>query len=199
MTSPNADTPKEQLRRHVRQILASLPDNRVATDSRICSQLESLADSTTADSLAAFMAIRGEPDTTPFLTRWLASGRRLFLPRYMTGTGSYELVPVRNLTADLVPGRYNILEPNPTIPGIYPPFTASLISLWLVPALAFDRSGNRLGRGKGFYDRLLAHADGVKVGVAYDCQLVDAIPSEPHDMRMNRIVTESHIVTCDWQ
>jgi 5-formyltetrahydrofolate cyclo-ligase len=58
-----------------------------------------------------------------------------------------------------------------------------------VPAVAFDKDGNRLGRGKGFYDRLLNHTKAVKIGVAYDFQLVDEIPVEPHDIPVDRVIT----------
>jgi 5-formyltetrahydrofolate cyclo-ligase len=61
--------------------------------------------------------------------------------------------------------------------------------LVLVPGMAFDSSGNRLGRGQGFYDRLLAETSGVKCGVGYDFQLLEKIPAEPHDAKVDFILT----------
>lgn len=62
----------------------------------------------------------------------------------------------------------------------------------VVPAVAYDRSGNRVGRGKGYYDRLLADSKARKVGVAYDFQVVDEIDADPHDVRVDVVITESH-------
>jgi 5-formyltetrahydrofolate cyclo-ligase len=66
-----------------------------------------------------------------------------------------------------------------------------------VPAVAFDTSGARLGRGGGYYDRLLAGCDGLKIGIAHNFQVLDDIPSAPHDVRMDLIVTDQQTVTVD--
>ena len=63
-----------------------------------------------------------------------------------------------------------------------------------MPGVAFDRKANRLGRGKGFYDRLLAQTHALKIGICYDLQLLDEIPAEPHDIKMDIIVTENNII-----
>ena len=66
------------------------------------------------------------------------------------------------------------------------------VELIVVPGVAFDRQRNRMGRGRGFYDRLLKSTpNAVKVGVAYDFQMLDTIPTEPHDVKMDRVITES--------
>ena len=66
------------------------------------------------------------------------------------------------------------------------------VELIVVPGVAFDRQNNRMGRGRGFYDRLLKSTpNAVKVGVAYDFQILDSIPVEPHDVKMDRVITES--------
>ena len=66
--------------------------------------------------------------------------------------------------------------------------------LILVPGVAFDLSGNRLGRGKGFYDRILAEASGIKCGVCHDFQLLEKIPAEPHDAKVDFILTPARCV-----
>ena len=68
--------------------------------------------------------------------------------------------------------------------------------LILVPGLAFDKSGARLGRGRGFYDRFLAGITGFRVGVCFDWQLVESVPVEAHDIRMDAVVTPSQIIVC---
>ena len=65
------------------------------------------------------------------------------------------------------------------------------VELIAVPGVAFDREGNRMGRGRGFYDRLLKSTpNAVKIGLAYDFQMMDTIPTEPHDVRMNLVITD---------
>lgn len=86
-------------------------------------------------------------------------------------------------------GRGGMLEPDPAIPGIDP----SELSLVIVPGLAFDSSGNRLGRGAGFYDRFLSRADlrALKIGVAFDVQVVPRVPISSGDVAMDGVVTPS--------
>ena len=85
-------------------------------------------------------------------------------------------------------GSYNIIEPIGT------PIPASEIDLIIVPGVAFDKSGNRLGRGKGFYDRLLHNLSAIKIGVGYDFQLIEKINTEPHDIAMDAIITPSNSI-----
>ena len=87
-------------------------------------------------------------------------------------------------------GTFDILEPETT--PILP--ETSYPELLIVPGIAFDRQLNRLGRGKGYYDRLLSQPDTPAIGVAFSFQLRDRIPTEPHDRKMTRIITDSEIV-----
>ena len=93
-------------------------------------------------------------------------------------------------TADLAPGRYGLLEP---VGPRLPPEELGLADVVVVPALAVGRDGSRLGRGGGFYDRALLHAraDAVLVGVVFDEELVDAVPTEAHDVGLHAVVTPS--------
>jgi len=92
---------------------------------------------------------------------------------------------------ELVIGRFGILEPRADAPPAGISF-----DLILVPGIAFDRNGGRLGRGRGYYDRFLACASGFVSGVCFDDQLVSEVPCEPHDARMDAIITPSEIVLC---
>lgn len=87
-------------------------------------------------------------------------------------------------------GRYGVTEPDDSCPAIEPGRMAGV----LVPGLAFDREGGRLGRGRGFYDRTLAGFDGLVVGVAFSVQLVERIPTDPWDEPMDAIVTEESVI-----
>ena len=100
-------------------------------------------------------------------------------------TGAYVVKRVLS-AADLRPGRFGVLEPGAECPVV--PFSA--LDLVLVPGIAFDRAGNRLGRGRGFYDRMLALSpDAVSCGVGFDGQVVARVPVEPHDVKLHRMWT----------
>ncbi|HLP77584.1 MAG TPA: 5-formyltetrahydrofolate cyclo-ligase, partial [Candidatus Paceibacterota bacterium] len=77
------------------------------------------------------------------------------------------------------------------------PVSLNQLDLVLVPGVAFDACGRRLGRGKGFYDRLLADTRGIKCGVAFDEQIVTGIPVEPHDVLVDCILTPTRWIDCD--
>ncbi len=93
---------------------------------------------------------------------------------------------------ELVPGAFGVMEPRDSAIAA----DGSPFDLILVPGMAFDRSGGRLGRGKGYYDRYLAAASGFKAGVCFDDQVVGEIPREAHDVPMDALVTPSGIILC---
>lgn len=112
-------------------------------------------------------------------TGWVA------LPRFDPVRGEYGAARVRDWEQDLVPGAFGIREPAPHCPGV----PLNQLDFALVPGLGFDREGRRLGRGRGFYDRMLASFRGTACGVAMDWQVVAAIPTGPHDQVVNCILT----------
>ena len=132
-----------------------------------------------------FWPMESELDTRPLIEAALRERRIVALPRFNPGTGTYEAAQVRDLVADLRPGRLGILEPGGHCPGV------ELIRLdfSLVPGLGFGPDGRRLGRGKGFYDRMLARVGGWTCGAAFDEQVVEGIPLEPHDVCVDCLLT----------
>lgn len=88
-------------------------------------------------------------------------------------------------------GRYGIREPQPEAP----PLAVNQIDCLCIPALGFDRQGHRLGRGAGYYDQLLAHYHGYRIGVGFACQVVPHVPTDVHDQAMHCVVTETEIIT----
>jgi 5-formyltetrahydrofolate cyclo-ligase len=107
------------------------------------------------------------------------------LPWFDPITQIYRVRRVKDLAGDIAAGKFGVREPAARCAEIPP----EMIDLALVPGIAFDLGGHRLGRGKGFYDRLLANISGVKCGVGYDFQLLEKIPAEPHDAKVNYILT----------
>ena len=93
--------------------------------------------------------------------------------------------------SELQAGAYGILEPRPD-----PSRRVATEQFDLVPGLAFDRAGRRLGAGKGYYDRFLAGIKAPKIALAFAFQLVEQVPIEPHDQRVEVIVTENEVITC---
>ena len=108
-----------------------------------------------------------------FCRRSLAAGKIAILPQFDAATQNYVARRVQNLRDEIVAGQFRVREPKPDCEKI----PLNKIDLVLVPGVAFDLRGNRLGRGRGFYDRLLAEIRGVKCGVAFDEQVVDEVPA----------------------
>jgi 5-formyltetrahydrofolate cyclo-ligase len=136
--------------------------------------------------LLFYAAIQGEPDLGPLMAEALAAGKLVALPRFEPVHGTYAAALVES-SSGLQQARFGILEPATHAPII----PMNQLDLALVPGVAFDCGGGRLGRGKGFYDRLLASIRAVKCGVALDHQIEANLPREPHDLAMNCIVTPS--------
>jgi len=169
------------------------PAQRTANGARIVEHLLRLPCVRTAGTLCAYVGFDSELDTVPFLAAVLARGTRLLLPRVedVESRARRHLVlhEVRDIDRDTRPGRWGIREPDPArCPAIDP----TEVDLVLLPGVAFDRRGGRLGHGAGFYDRLLPglRPDCVRVAAAFSLQVVPEVPVEPHDQRFQHLVTE---------
>ena len=177
---------KSILREQVRARLKSIsPEQRTIASAQLRARLAAERFFADATSILFFAPLPDEPDVWPLLEKTLAAGKTVALPRFDSTTQSYIAVRVQNLTSDIVTGQFGIREPAAAC-ALLP---LNQLDLLLVPGVAFDLNGGRLGRGKGFYDRLLASVRGATCGVAYDEQIVAAVPVEPHDIRLNYILT----------
>lgn len=189
------DAEKARLRREWRQRLRHFdPGAGAAASAAIAARVRSLPEWARARRLAAYMAVPGEPDPQALLREHLARGGQLYLPRYEEPLAAYQMVAVHDLDHDLGPGRWQIPEPRRELPAA--PENGGECDLWLVPGAAFDDRGARLGRGGGFYDRLLAGARGCKLALAWDWQLLPAVPAAGHDVRMDLVATEARLLDC---
>jgi 5-formyltetrahydrofolate cyclo-ligase len=169
-------------------------DVRAAEARMLREQLEALENIVSSDStVCAYVPVGTEPGSVEMLDMLLRRSRRVLLPVARTAADNTPL-PLcwgEYRPGTLVTGRWGLLEPpQPWLP------TSALgqASLVLVPALAVDRSGVRLGRGRGFYDRSLAGHDPQArlIAVVRDTELVDALPAEPHDIPMTHAFTPQH-------
>ncbi|HND34781.1 MAG TPA: 5-formyltetrahydrofolate cyclo-ligase [Myxococcota bacterium] len=140
-----------------------------------------------ATCIAAYISMPGEPPTAGLIAAARTLHKIIVLPRIVNRDHlelhRWEGEPLR-------PGAFGIGEPAPHSPAVAP----EQVDLFLVPGLAFDRSGGRLGMGKGYYDRLLAGSPGFRVGICWEWQLLPEIPMEPHDQRMQAICTEHRLL-----
>lgn len=181
---------KQSLRVEVRARLRALtPDEQKICSVRACELFLSLSTYSRAQSLLLYMPLRNEVDVRLVMERALADGKSVALPRFNPDTQAYDAYFVG--AEPLVAGPFNILEPTQSNPA-----PVNRLDLIVAPGLAFDLRGRRLGRGKGFYDRLLAAAKGVKCGICFDEQLLPEIPVEPHDVTLDFLATPTRWQDC---
>ena len=174
------------LRTRIREELIKLsPEAKAAASAQIRSLIQSQAAWLNAGTILLFAPLSDEPDLWPLMAAALAAKKRVMLPRFDSLTGYYVAAELRDIEHDIQTGMFGIREPTTACPEVL----LNRLDLVLVPGVAFDVRGGRLGRGKGFYDRLLAGVRGMKSGVAFDEQIVDAVPVGPQDIRLNSILT----------
>jgi len=183
-------TPKHALRAVLKQRLSELSTIEQTDHAQAITPhlLTALAPATT---ILAYASFGSELSLDPFITAALESGRRVCIPRIGWEAKSMVPVAISNLHGDLEMGRYDIRVPKPGLTMVEP----AQLDVILLPGLAFDRAGNRLGRGAGFYDRFVSalHAAGHRptlIGVCHHAQIIDSVPTEPHDHRVDRVITE---------
>lgn len=146
-----------------------------------------------SSGVALYSPIGNEVATEPIRDHALKAGKRLFYPKMGDGQ-ELSLVRVES-AAELGPGRYGILEPQSGRVMTRPEREGLIV---FVPGVAFDLGGSRLGRGEGWYDRMLSLLAGEArlVGLAYEFQLLEELPSEPWDQKVHYIITERRVVDC---
>ncbi len=177
---------KAALRRQLRATaLAVSPAERLAASEKICLLVKEQAVWRHARSILFYAPLPGEPDIWPLVTEALSEGKQVTLPRYSRVHDHYEACRIENASGHLATKQFGIREPT----AVCPTFPLNLLDLILVPGIGFTLDGHRLGRGKGYYDRLLAEVHGLKCGVAFDWQVTVEIPVEPHDIQLNCILT----------
>lgn len=169
---------------------AMAPRERERIERALEDKLAALPQYGAARSVLATMSIGSELRTRGFLTRAQADGKALVLPRISAPPRHLQLFVVRDLDRDLTAGVWNILEPNPAHCA---PIELADVDFALVPALAADRAGYRLGYGAGYFDRLLTGRKAAPYCVtALPAAFVLAeLPRESHDVPVDRVIDES--------
>lgn len=139
-----------------------------------------------------YYAVKHEVATVNLITELLARGRRVALPVCTAGC-NLVAKEIQQLAEVSPTGKFGLSEPLPQTPEVVP----DQIKLVVVPGVAFDQNGNRLGHGNGYYDRFLNCADlkAVKLGLAYDFQVVERLPVDQFDVKMDALLTPSGLLT----
>lgn len=171
---------KKELRSHIKALKRQHTKvSLIEQSSLILNKLESHKDFIEAKTVMLYSSLPDEVQTIEFIEKWRHK-KRIILP---TVVGD-DIIPVE-LTddTDFAIGDFNILEPqNKPYNGSY--------DLIIVPGVAFDKDGNRIGRGKGYYDRFLSkNMDIKRIGICFDFQLIEEVPTEDNDIRMHEIIS----------
>ena len=176
---------KNEIRRNVKALKKSLDDSyRKKAAASVLTLLLQCDEIANCRNILLYHALPDELPTRGIIEAFREKGLRTFLPR----VAGDDLEVVEFTGSNISTGAFGIEEPIGKDSGI------GVIDAAIVPGVAFDRSGNRLGRGKGYYDRLLRNAKCHKIGVAFKCQIVDEVPHEPHDITMDMIITDEEII-----
>jgi len=182
----NITESKSALREQIRtRLKAMTAGERAVASEQACALLEQQSVWKNAKLIFFYAPMVNELDIWPLLVDSVAAGKTVALPRFDPATQRYVACQITDLVKDLNEGQFGIREPGGHCIAVPP----NRLDLILVPGVAFDPHGRRLGRGKGFYDQLLAFVRGTTCGVAFDEQIVETIPVEPHDVQLNCILT----------
>ncbi len=179
------------MRKRIREVLAAIGDDEAAEHSAAaCALASAVPEFAAARTVMAYMPLAGEIDCVGVIEAAIAAGKSVAVPRVEIEQRRIAAVRIRSLDDDIRAGAFGIREP--TGGDIIPPGELDFI---VTPGVAFDRSGNRLGRGGGYYDRFLARAGrATACALAFSRQIVDAVPVGPDDRRVNMLVTEHEVL-----
>ncbi|MDP3048617.1 MAG: 5-formyltetrahydrofolate cyclo-ligase [Thermodesulfovibrionales bacterium] len=187
---------KKTLRQETLLKRDAIPENiKEEKDAAIRQRIIRLPEFTDAKTIFFYASFKSEADTIEMIKISLSHGKQVILPKVDKENKKIKLYEIKDIT-ELTKGYMGILEPSVSegkLTGL------DNIDIIIIPGAAFDVSGSRLGYGAGFYDRLLA---GIKkkipiIAPAYEEQIVDDIPSEPHDVKVDKIVTDKRVIECE--
>ena len=191
--SSSTEQGKAQLREKLKELRSQVdPGLAEAASQGVWNLLAKQPEFQKARSIGAFASTPGEINTYPILEGVLDLGKKLYLPRVTADKTRFEYYPVSDFN-QLSSGTYGIQEPSGTKPAPW-----EELDLVLVPGLAFDPKGNRLGFGKGYYDRVLPllRKSVLSVGLAYSFQVVPEVPVTPADAPVKALLSEKGFLYC---
>lgn len=170
------------------------PSVRRAKDSRIKEKIFSLPEFQQSNIIFYFASFRSEVNTISQIKETLNLGKRVVVPKVDNKAKELRLYEIRGLS-ELSPGCMGIPEPDVSEDRR---LEINDVDIVIMPGAAFDTRGNRIGYGAGFYDKLLSGLNKKipLIAIAYEEQIVDPIPSEPHDIKVHKVVTDARVIEC---
>lgn len=186
---------KNQIREQMKELRRDLDRQTVIQFSdAIQARVMSLGSFDKARHVMVYMSFSNEVETEKLIKTAAKMNKNIYLPRVKDGV-IMEAIPYHQQVHNLVKSQFGVLEPPPD----HRPADPSVLDLVIIPGLAFDPSGNRIGFGKGYYDRFLRllRTDCAKVAVAYDFQVLECIPHDDFDTKIEMIVTDKRMLECE--
>ena len=181
---------KKEVREKMLEILTALPEkDRKVQDESIMEKLGKIAELNDAKCVFAYIGTDHEIRTEKIIEAMLSEGKTVCVP-LCYGKGQMDAIRIESVS-DLSPGRYGIPEPSENGEKVNP----SDIDAIIVPGVAFDEKGKRLGRGGGYYDRFMEKTgNAVKIALCREINLLEAVPCEEHDRSVDIVLTENRII-----
>jgi 5-formyltetrahydrofolate cyclo-ligase len=179
---------KKELRQRLRHIIDKVPREQMLQRSLLaCRQLSETPEYRRAECIMVFLSLPHELDTTPLVLQAWQDSKRVLAPKVIWGERRMLPTEIRSLHQGISENPLGIREP-----ADGPVTAVADLDLVLIPGLGFDGHGNRLGRGRGFYDRFLAHRDyrATSCAIALEDQFVEELPSDPLDRKVDMLVTD---------
>ncbi|MCH7527638.1 MAG: 5-formyltetrahydrofolate cyclo-ligase [Planctomycetes bacterium] len=183
---------KKELRQRFRSVLAKMsPEQIQAKSLEAASKLFECKEYNRAQVIMVFLSMPAEIETAPVVLRAWQDHKRVVAPKVSWEQRRMLPIEISSLTDDLAETKFGFHEP---IAGV--PIPVSIIDLVIVPGLGFDEYGNRLGRGRGFYDTFLANPEfkGIACAFAFEGQIIESVPVGPQDRPVHMLVTDERVV-----
>jgi 5-formyltetrahydrofolate cyclo-ligase len=181
---------KKLLRKQIQKSRDDIPDKkRLDYSKEIAQKFLSSGDYRKAENILIFFPFRSEVDTLPIIKKALSDNKKIILPR--VNGSELELYFVNDPSAQLESGAYGIMEPCESCVAA----ETKQIDLAVIPGVCFDENFNRMGYGGGFYDKILAGLpeNVKKIALCFQVQLIKSVPTEKHDIRVDKIITETKV------
>ena len=175
---------KVEFRIKIKSILLKMSsDTKKEKDRSIYDKLIKMPELINAETVFSYVSMHEEVDTINIIQYILKEKKELFVPRVDLKTKQMDIIQISSLE-DLRTGTYNILEPDGR------DSCRKDFDILLIPGLGFDNENNRLGRGRGYFDKFLKNAEGLKTALCYREQLFKSIPVTQHDIKMDLIISD---------
>lgn len=189
---------KEKIRKNIYLKRNALPkDEKDLNSKNIFKKLKRTDEFINSKNIMFYVATRNEVQTENMIKKSLSMGKNIFIPIMINDCNNLISSLLIDFDNELEKNNQGILEPKEEFKRIFPPEKLDLI---ILPGVAFDCKGNRIGRGKGYYDRFLKKVkpSAAKIALAYEIQIVEKIPKDINDISIHKIITENRVITPVW-